>query len=68
MTNPKKISVTFQIVYDFEEPSLLKEYKGWLDDSVDCFENRQWFAIDRFIGHHNMPLFDEKAILKVEEV
>lgn len=68
MTSRKKIEVTFQVVYDFSNREFLKEYKGWLDDDVDSFENRQWFAIDRFVGHHNLPLFDDKAILKVEEV
>ena len=63
-----KVTVTYTVTYDLSnKTSAGKEYLDWLDDSRDSKANRKWFAIDRFIGHHNLELFDKKAKLSVKE-
>lgn len=62
----KKVTVTFTVTYNFSG-KLLKEYLGWLDDYKDTKAQRKWFVIDRFVGHHNLPLFDKKAKMIVKE-
>lgn len=62
----KKVTVTFSITYDFKG-QLLKDYLGWLDDYNDTKNQRKWFVIDRFVGHHNLRLFDQKAKMTVQE-
>jgi hypothetical protein len=63
-----KITITYTVTYDLSSKSKVgKEYKEWLDDDRDNKANRKWFVIDRFIGHHNLALFDKKAKLIVTE-
>ena len=62
----KTIDVTYSVSYKLKG-KLLEEYLEWLDDDRDNKKNREWFVIDRFIGHHNLALFDPKAKLKVAE-
>lgn len=62
----KKITVTYEVTY-YLIGKTKQEYLGWLDDHADTKSQRKWWAIDRFIGHHNLPLFDKKAKLKVKE-
>lgn len=63
-----KITITYTVTYDLSSKSKVgKEYKEWLDDDRDNKANRKWFAIDRFIGHHNLGVFDKKAKLTVTE-
>ena len=65
-STPKQISVTFTVTYDFKD-ELLAEYLEQLNDYPDNFEHREWFAIDRFVGHHNLTLFDQEAKLTIQE-
>ena len=62
----KTIDVTYSVSYKLKG-KLLKEYLEWLDDDRDNKKNREWFVIYRFIGHHNLALFDPKAKLTVTE-
>lgn len=66
-STPKQISVTFTVTYDFKD-ELLEEYLEQLDDYPDSYEQREWFAIDRFVGHRNLTRFDRAAKLTIEEV
>jgi hypothetical protein len=63
----KQVTITYEITYDLTDGEIAKEYREWRDDYRDSKERRKWFVIDRFVGHHNLPLFDRKAQLKVEE-
>lgn len=63
----KKVTVTFQVTYDLRFGKTRKEYLAWLDDYKDTKSQRKWFVIDRFVGHHNLPLFDKKAKMTVKE-
>lgn len=62
----KKITITYQVTYNLTGKTQ-QEYLEWLDDNKDTKKSRRWWAIDRFIGHHNLPLFDKKAKIKIEE-
>lgn len=63
-----KVTVTYTITYDLSPKSKAgREYLAWLDDYKDTKNNRKWFVIDRFIGHHNLGLFDKKAKLTIKE-
>ena len=65
----KKVKVTYTITYNLSNKSAKgREYREWLDDYKDTKSARKWFAIDRFIGHDNLRLFDRNATLKVEEI
>lgn len=62
----KKITVSFTVNYKFKG-DLLEEYLDQLQGNKDTKSQRKEFAIDRFIGFHNLPLFDRKAKLTVKE-
>ena len=62
----KKLSINYSITYNFKG-QLLKDYLDWLDDYEDTKAARKWFAIDRFIGHDNLALFDSKGKLAIKE-
>ena len=64
----RKVTVTYTVTYDLRKGDLRKEYLEQVDTYRDSKEHRKWFAIDRFIGHHNIPLFDPKAKLRITEV
>lgn len=63
----RKVTVTYKVTYDLTQGDLAQEYLEYIDDYRDNKANRKWFAIDRFIGHHNLELFDKKAKLTIEE-
>lgn len=63
-----KVTITYTITYNLSNKSSTgREYQEWLDGDKDTKPSRKWFVIDRFVGHHNLPLFDKKAKLTVEE-
>lgn len=64
----RKVTVTYSVTYDLSKGEVAKEYLEQLNDYRDTKSQRKWFAIDRFIGHDNLRLFDRKAKLKVTEV
>jgi hypothetical protein len=55
------------MTYDLSKGEIADEYREYVDDYRDNKANRKWFAIDRFIGHDNLRLFDRKAKLEVTE-
>ncbi|CAB4129711.1 hypothetical protein UFOVP115_95 [uncultured Caudovirales phage] len=61
-----KVTVTYTVTYDLKG-KLREEYLDQLEGYKDSKARRKWFAIDRFIGHHNLELFDKKAKLTVTE-
>lgn len=63
----RKVTVTYTVTYDLSKGALAQEYLEYIDDYRDNKANRKWFAIDRFIGHHNLWLFDKKAKLTIKE-
>lgn len=63
----RKVLVRYEITYEFSG-DLLEEYYAQLDDYPDTATQREWFVIDRFIGHENLRRFDKNATLKVEEL
>jgi hypothetical protein len=63
---PRKVTVTYEITYEFSG-DLLQEYYSQLDDYADTPNQREWFVIDRFIGHDNLRRFDRNAKLTVTE-
>jgi hypothetical protein len=63
----RKVKVTYEMTYEFSG-DLLEEYFGQLGDYPDTPNQREWFAVDRFIGYDNLRLFDKQATLKVEEI
>ena len=63
---PKRITLTYSVTYTFKG-DLLKEYEEQLHGHRDTKSQRKWFAIDRFIGHDNLRLFDRKGKLKIHE-
>lgn len=63
----RKVTVTYKVTYDLTQGDLAQEYLEYIDDYRDNKANRKWFAIDRFIGHHNLWLFDKRAKLTIEE-
>lgn len=63
----RKVTVTYSVTYDLSKGEVSKEYFEQLNDHRDNKGQRKWFAIDRFIGHDNLRLFDKKAKLKVTE-
>lgn len=64
----KKVTLTYKVTYDLTQPELLEEYLEQLHGHDDTEGQRTWFAIDRFIGHDNLRLFDKTAELFVSEV
>ena len=63
----RKVTVTYTVTYDLRKGELLNEYTESLGDYRDSKEHRKWFAIDRFVGHDNLTLFDPKAKLRITE-
>jgi hypothetical protein len=63
----RKITVTYTVTYDLRKDDLAQEYMQYVDSYRDNKANRKWFAIDRFVGHNNLRLFDKKAKLQVTE-
>jgi len=63
----RKVTVTYTMTYDLSKGEIADEYREYVDDYRDNKANRKWFAIDRFIGHDNLHLFDRKAKLEVTE-
>jgi hypothetical protein len=63
----KKVTVTYTVTYDLSKGEIADEYNQQLNDYRDNKDQRTWFAIDRFVGHDNLHLFDRKAKLKVTE-
>jgi hypothetical protein len=62
----KRVTVTFKAVYDLKG-DLLREYKEQLHGHKDTESQRQWFVIDRFVGHDNLRLFDLDARMSIDE-
>ena len=63
-----KVTITYTITYNLSNKSSTgREYQEWLDDDKDTKSARKWFVIDRFVGHHNLSLFDKKAKLTLQE-
>jgi hypothetical protein len=64
-----KVTVTYTVTYNLgDNTSVGKEYREWLDGDKNTKSARKWFAIDRFLGHHYLDLFDKKAKMTVTEV
>jgi hypothetical protein len=63
----RKVTVTYTVTYDLRKGEVADEYLEQLDDYKDTRSQREWFAIDRFIGHNNLVAFDEDAKLTVKE-
>lgn len=62
----KRVTVNFKAVYEFKG-ELLKEYREQLHGHNDTLAQRQWFVVDRFVGHENLRLFDLDARMSVDE-
>jgi hypothetical protein len=62
----KKVTVTYTVTYNLRG-QVLAEYLDSLEGYKDTGKARRWFAIDRFVGHDNLALFDSKAKLTVTE-
>ena len=63
----RKVTVTYTVTYDLSQGEIADEYREQLDSYRDSKDHRKWFAIDRFVGHDNLSLFDRKAKLKITE-
>ena len=63
----KQVTLTYSITYDLSKGEVADEYFEQLNDHEDTAGQRRWFAVDRFIGHHNLALFDSQAYLHIEE-
>lgn len=63
----KQVTVTYTVTYDLSKGEASNEYFEQLNDYEDTESQREWFAIDRFIGHDNLRLFDKAAKLTVTE-
>jgi len=63
----RKVTLTYTVTYDLTKGEIAQEYREYIDDYRDNKANRKWFAIDRFVGHHNLQLFDRKAKLTIKE-
>lgn len=49
----KKVTVSVQVSYVFKG-AVLKDYLEWLDDYRDSKKMREWFVIDRAVGHDQL--------------
>lgn len=49
----KKVTISLQVSYVFKG-EVLKDYLEWLDDHRDTKKAREWFVIDRAIGHDQL--------------
>ena len=63
----KSVTVSYSVTYDLSVGDIAEEYLEQLGDHDDTASQRAWFAIDRFIGHDNLTLFDTEAQLTIEE-
>ena len=63
----RQITLTYSVTYDLSKGEVAEEYREQLNDYKDTKGQRKWFAIDRFIGHDNLKLFDRKAKLQIIE-
>ena len=63
----RQVTITYSVTYDLSKGEVAEEYREQLFDHRDTKGQRKWFAIDRFIGHDNLRLFDRKAKLEVSE-
>lgn len=63
----RKVTVTYTVTYDLRKGDVGREYVESLGDYRDNKGQREWFVIDRFIGHDNLKLFDPKAKLRITE-
>lgn len=63
----KTVTVTYSVTYDLSKGEEAEEYLEQLGDYQDTKSQREWFVIDRFVGHDNLQLFDRKATLTVKE-
>ena len=61
------VTVTYSVTYDLSQGEIADEYYESRHDRRDSKDQRKWFVIDRFVGHHNLPLFDRKAKLTITE-
>jgi hypothetical protein len=59
----KKVTVSLQVAYTFKG-EVLKDYLEWLDDHRDSKKMRQWFVIDRAVGHDQ--LFELQSSKKLD--
>jgi hypothetical protein len=62
------VTVTYSVTYDLSQGEIADEYYESRHDRRDSKDQRKWFVIDRFVGHHNLPLFDKKAKFTITEV
>jgi hypothetical protein len=49
----KKVTVSLEVSYTFKG-EVLKDYLEWLDDHRDTKKAREWFVIDRAVGHDQL--------------
>ncbi len=63
----RKVTVTYTVTYDLRKGEARRDYLEWLDDYRNNKRQREWFVIDRFVGHDNLKLFDPKAKLRITE-
>lgn len=69
----KKVTVSVQVSYTFKG-KVLKDYLAWLDDYRDSKKMREWFVIDRAVGHDQLQellsskKFDPAMKIVVSEV
>jgi hypothetical protein len=63
----KTVTVTYSVTYNLRKGEVADEYLEQLNDYEDTASQREWFVIDRFIGHDNIKLFDKAATLTVKE-
>jgi hypothetical protein len=61
-----EIEISLSVTYKLRG-KLLAEYLEWLDGYSNTPYARKSFLIDRFVGEHNLDLFDPKAKLSVKE-
>ena len=63
----KKVTVTLTATYDLSDGEIADEYREQIDDYADSRSQREWFAIDRMIGHDNLKKFDSQTMLMYKE-
>lgn len=63
----RKVTITYTATYDLSKGEIADEYKQFLDSYRDSRSRREWFAVDRMIGHHNLDKFDPAAKITYKE-
>ena len=59
---PKKVTLSLEVSYVLKG-EVLKDYLEWLDDHRDTKKAREWFVIDRAVGHDQLDyLFNSKKL------